>query len=192
MGRSRSETGQYGCEYSFHKRKEDKILENKREKEKKNEDKKKAESNKNENVLSLPVSGLFLKSDTGTVSGVGTKIVVEVFVVGVSDAILGGNLSFDLDTNLLKVQYANADTGICLRTTDTTVDIAMYPAVNLSSSGLFATVTFVTVSDPVDLGFQIDAQLDLLVGVAGKRHIDSFDQPLNLQTRQSLLFNHES
>lgn len=93
---------------------------------------------------------------TGVVSGLGTKITVEVFASGVTTALSGANATFAINTSQLKVSSVTAPSvfPLVLPHTDTTATVGAF-APGLPPSGLIMTVVFETVADVSGVEFTI-------------------------------------
>lgn len=101
----------------------------------------------------------------GTVSGRGTRIVVEVFASGVTTALSGASAVFDIDTRLVRIVSVKAPSifPLVLPHYDATATVGAF-APGLPPNGLLMTVTFETLVDVTGIEFSIGLQsLDIAV-----------------------------
>ena len=114
-------------------------------------------------VLSLdliPGGGAGNRTDggvtSGTVSGRGTTIAVEVFATGVRTSLIGLTIEFDFDASLLSyVKAENSAFPLKLPEGSTGTHFATRNPATLSSSGFLARAEFTTVSDVTGRQFSI-------------------------------------
>ena len=100
---------------------------------------------------------------SGTVTGAGTDVVVEVFITGLAGPIIGGE--FSIDTNRLSVKSAAATPGLSvLGTTARTVSFGGFPPGVALPNGYLATVTLTTVSDVTGTEFTVSASMNVADG----------------------------
>ncbi len=93
---------------------------------------------------------------SGTVSGRGTTIAVEIFATGVRTALIGMTLEFDFDASLLSfVEAENSAFSLTLPEGSTGTHLATRNPVTLASSGFLARAEFTTVSDVTGREFSI-------------------------------------
>ena len=119
-------------------------------------------------TLSLDIDASDNKMDdgntSGTVSGAGTDVVIEVFIRGLAGPIIGGELTFN--TNMLTIKSVAVGAGFLLASTDKTAAIGIIPAANLTH-GHLATVTFTTASDVTGVEFTVGASVNNLAYGSG-------------------------
>ncbi len=85
---------------------------------------------------------------TGTVSGRGTTIAIEVFATGVRTSLRGVSLKFDFDPSLLTyVKAENSAFALSVPEGSVGVNLAATSPVTLASSGFLARAEFETVAD---------------------------------------------
>ncbi|MDE2997538.1 MAG: dockerin type I domain-containing protein [Gemmatimonadota bacterium] len=93
---------------------------------------------------------------SGTVSGRGTTIAVEVFATGVRTTLAGVNLKFDFDASLVSfVKAENSTFPLSLPEGAAGAALAATSPVTLSPSGFLARAEFTTVADVTGRGFSI-------------------------------------
>ena len=93
---------------------------------------------------------------SGTVSGRGTTIAVEVFATGVRTSLIGLTIEFDFDASLLSyVEAENSAFPLMLPEGSTGTHFAVRPPATLPSSGFLARAEFTTVSDVTGTEFSI-------------------------------------
>ncbi len=94
---------------------------------------------------------------SGTVSGQGTTIAIEIFATGVRTSLIGVTLEFDFDASLLSfVEAKNSVFPFTLPEGSTgTYFVVMRNPVTLASSGFLARAEFATVSDVTGREFSI-------------------------------------
>ena len=92
---------------------------------------------------------------SGTVSGQGTKIAVEVFATGVTTPMIGLKIDFDFDASVL--QFSNAENSAFLHFIPqaTAALFAGAAPVTLPASGFLARAEFTTVADVTGREFSI-------------------------------------
>ena len=93
---------------------------------------------------------------TGTVSGQGTKIALEVFAMGVTTSLYGFQIKFDIDVSLLAFRTAEANENL-KQFADTSMDASFggIPPVTLAPSGFLVRAEFETVVDITGREFAI-------------------------------------
>ena len=93
---------------------------------------------------------------TGTVSGKGTKIALEVFAMGVTTSLYGFQIKFDFDVSLLAFRTAEANENL-KQLADTSMDASFggIPPVTLAPSGLLVRTEFETLADVTGREFSI-------------------------------------
>ena len=119
---------------------------------------------------------------SGTVSGQGTKIAVEVFAKGVTTPLLGVRIVFDFDVSVLT--YAGARSSVFLFSIPHEVigtNFAPSESVTLSPSGFLARAAFTTAVDITDRKFSIGIKRVILV--------DSRTSSDSLTTTEVIRFN---
>ena len=84
---------------------------------------------------------------SGTVSGQGTKIAVEVFALGVTTSLVGVRIEFDFDASVLKFDKAENSAFLFILPEATGASLAAIAPVTLPSSGFLARAEFSTVAD---------------------------------------------
>ena len=84
---------------------------------------------------------------SGTVSGQGTKIAVEVFALGVTTPLVGVKIEFDFDASVLKFDKAENSAFLFAIPEATGASLAATTPVTLPSSGFLARAEFSTVAD---------------------------------------------
>ena len=84
---------------------------------------------------------------SGTVSGQGTKIAVEVFAIGVTTSLVGMQIEFDFDASVLKFDKAENSAFLFIIPEATGASLAGAAPVTLPASGFLARAEFSTVSD---------------------------------------------
>ncbi len=93
---------------------------------------------------------------SGTVSGQGTTIAIEIFATGVRTSLIGVTLEFDFDSSLLSfVEAENSAFSLTLPEGSTGTHLATRNPVTLASSGFLARAEFTTVSDVTGREFSI-------------------------------------
>ena len=93
---------------------------------------------------------------SGTVSGRGTTIAIEIFATGVRTSLIGVTLEFDFDSSLLSfVEAENSAFSLTLPEGSTGTHLATRNPVTLASSGFLARAEFTTVSDVAAREFSI-------------------------------------
>ncbi|MDE3258595.1 MAG: hypothetical protein OYM47_12230 [Gemmatimonadota bacterium] len=93
---------------------------------------------------------------TGTVSGVGQTIAVEVFATGVNTSLIGVVLKFDFDASLLAyVKAENSSFALTLPEGAVGTNFASSTPVTLPPSGFLARAEFETTADVTDRTFSI-------------------------------------
>ena len=93
---------------------------------------------------------------SGTVSGQGTTIAIEIFATGVGTSLIGMTLEFDFDSSLLSfVEAENSAFPLVLPEGSTGTHLATRNPVTLASSGFLARAEFTTVSDVAAREFSI-------------------------------------
>ncbi len=93
---------------------------------------------------------------SGTVSGRGTTIAVEVFATGVRTSLAGMIIKFDFDASLLSFAKAeNSAFGLSVPEGSVGVNLAATSPVTLASSGFLARAEFSTVADVTGREFSI-------------------------------------
>ncbi len=93
---------------------------------------------------------------SGTVSGRGTTIAIEIFATGVRTSLIGVTLEFDFDASLLSfVKAENSAFPLTLPEGSTGTHLATRNPVTLASSGFLARAEFTTVSDVTGTEFSI-------------------------------------
>ena len=93
---------------------------------------------------------------SGTVSGRGTTIAIEIFATGVRTSLIGVTLEFDFDASLLSfVKAENSAFSLTLPEGSTGTHLATRNPVTLASSGFLARAEFTTVSDVAAREFSI-------------------------------------
>ena len=93
---------------------------------------------------------------SGTVSGRGTTIAIEIFATGVRTSLIGMTLEFDFDASLLSfVKAENSAFPLTLPEGSTGTNFATRNPVTLASSGFLARAEFATVSDVAAREFSI-------------------------------------
>ena len=102
---------------------------------------------------------------TGTVSGQGTKIALEVFATGVTTSLIGYQIKFDFDVSLLAFRTAEANENF-LQLADTSMDASFgwLAPVTLAPSGFLVRAEFETVVDITGRKFSIGIIRVALVG----------------------------
>ena len=97
---------------------------------------------------------------SGTVSGQGTKIAVEVFAKGVTTPLRGMAIKFDFDTSVLTfVKAENSAFALSLPESDNTgTNFAATTPVTLGSAGFLARAEFSTVVDVTNKAFTLGIQ----------------------------------
>ena len=84
---------------------------------------------------------------SGTVSGQGTKIAVEVFALGVTTSLVGVRIEFYFDASVLKFDKAENSAFLFILPEATGASLAATAPVTLPSSGFLARAEFSTVAD---------------------------------------------
>ncbi len=93
---------------------------------------------------------------SGTVSGQGTTIAIEIFATGVRTSLIGMTLEFDFDSSLLSfVKAENSAFPLTLPEGSTGTHFGTRNPVTLASSGFLARAEFTTVSDVTGTEFSI-------------------------------------
>ena len=93
---------------------------------------------------------------SGTVSGQGTTIAIEIFATGVRTSLIGMGIKFDFDSSLLSfVEAENSAFSLTLPEGSTGTHLATRNPVTLASSGFLARAEFTTVSDVTGREFSI-------------------------------------
>ena len=93
---------------------------------------------------------------TGTVSGRGTKIAIEIFATGVRTPLRGLVLRFDFDASLVSyVKAENSAFALSIPEASVGVNLASTTAVTLAPSGFLARAEFETVADVTGREFTI-------------------------------------
>ena len=93
---------------------------------------------------------------SGTVSGRGTTIAIEIFATGVRTSLIGVTLEFDFDSSLLSfVEAENSAFSLTLPEGSTGTNFGTRNPVTLASSGFLARAEFTTVSDVTGTEFSI-------------------------------------
>ena len=118
---------------------------------------------------------------SGTVSGRGTTIAIEVFATGVTTSLVGMQLRFDFDATLLTfVKAENSAFAFNLPQT-TGTDFAVGSPVPLPSSGFLARAEFTTATDVTGREFSI--------GLASVTLSESLSSADTLTTTNGIAFN---
>ncbi len=119
---------------------------------------------------------------SGTVSGRGTKIAIEIFATGVTTPLIGMQLRFDFDSSLVTfVKAENSAFALNLPSPPTGTDFAATSPVTLPSSNFLARAEFTTASDVTDREFSI--------GIASVVLSESQSSSDRLITRNRISFN---
>ena len=92
---------------------------------------------------------------SGTVSGQGTKIAVEVFVKGVTTALIGVQIAFDFDASVLTFDKAENSAFQFMIPEATGTILASAPPVTLPASNFIARAEFTTAVDVTDREFTL-------------------------------------
>ena len=92
---------------------------------------------------------------SGTISGQGTKIAVEVFAKGVTTALIGVTIEFDFDASVLKFEKAENSVFLFVIPEATGATFASITPVTLPASGFLARAEFTTAADVTDREFSI-------------------------------------
>ena len=92
---------------------------------------------------------------SGTVSGRGTKIAIEVFATGVTTSLTGMQIRFDFDATLLTYGKAENSAFTLPLPASTGTDFAATSPVNLGSSGFLTRAEFTTATDVTGREFSI-------------------------------------
>ena len=92
---------------------------------------------------------------SGTVSGQGTKIAVEVFAKGVTTSLRGVQIEFDFDASVLKFDKAENSAFLFAIPEPTGVNFAATSPVTLPSTGFLARAEFSTVADVTGRDFTL-------------------------------------
>ncbi len=92
---------------------------------------------------------------SGTVSGQGTKIAIEVFATGVTTALVGMQIGFDFDATLLTFDKAENSAFTLPIRASTGTDFAATPPVTLLSSGFLTRAEFTTATNVTGREFSI-------------------------------------
>ena len=92
---------------------------------------------------------------SGTVSGRGTTIAIEVFATGVTTSLVGMQLRFDFDASLVTFVKAENSAFSLPLPQPTGTDFAATPPVRLASSGFLTRAEFTTVTDVAGREFSI-------------------------------------
>ena len=124
---------------------------------------------------------------SGTVSGQGTKIAVEVFAKGITTSLQGMIIEFDFDASVLT--YVGARNSaffiIAKTTTGTILGIpASSPPVTLSESGFLARAEFTTTVDVTGREFSIGIKRVVLAGDTNARPVED-----EITTTEVIRFN---
>ena len=97
---------------------------------------------------------------TGTVSGDGQTIAVEVFATGVNTSLIGVVLKFDFDASLLSfVKAENSAFPLTLPEGSVGANFASGTPVTLAASGFLARAEFETIADVTDRTFSIGIEM---------------------------------
>ena len=123
---------------------------------------------------------------SGTVSGQGTKIAVEVFAKGVTTPLAGVVVIFDFDASVLTFDKAeNSAFRFPVPEPDSTgINLATYPPVTLPESGFLARAEFTTAVDVTDKVFTLGikmvtlAQSVALIDEITTTNVISFNEPV--------------
>ena len=92
---------------------------------------------------------------SGTVSGQGTKIAIEVFATGVTTSLTGMRIRFDFDASVLTFDIAENSAFTLPIRASTGTDLAALSPVTLPSSGFLTRAEFTTVTDVTGREFSI-------------------------------------
>lgn len=92
---------------------------------------------------------------SGSVSGRGTKIAVEVFATGVSTPLVGVKVEFEFDASILKFEKAENSAFSFVIPEAAGTNFASVTPVTLSSSGFLARAEFTTAVDVTDREFSL-------------------------------------
>ena len=92
---------------------------------------------------------------SGTVSGQGTKIAIEVFATGVTTSLTGMRIRFDFDASVLTYDIAENSAFTLPIRASTGTDFAALSPVTLPSSGFLTRAEFTTVTDVTGREFSI-------------------------------------
>ena len=95
---------------------------------------------------------------SGTVSGQGAKIAIEVFATGVRTSLVGMIMKFDFDASLLSFVKAENSAFLTLPEGSVGANLATGNPVALASSGFLARAEFTTVSDVTGREFSIEIE----------------------------------
>ena len=118
---------------------------------------------------------------SGTVSGRGTKIVIEVFATGVTTSLTGMRLQFDFDDSLLTFSKAENSAFSFSLPEATGTSFASGQPVTLPSSGFLARAEFVTSADVTGREFSI--------GIATVTLSESLSSHDEITTTNRIAFN---
>ncbi len=118
---------------------------------------------------------------SGTVSGQGTKIAVEVFATGVTTPLVGVKVIFDFDTSVLKFEKAENSAFLFAIPEATGINFAATAPVTLPSSGFLARAEFTTAVDVTGREFSIGIKQVTLAESASLRD--------EITTRDVIRFN---
>ena len=102
---------------------------------------------------------------SGTVSGQGTKIAVEVFAKGVTTSLVGARIEFDFDASVLKFDKAENSPFPFFIPEATAANFGSDPAITLPESGFLARAEFSTVADVTDKDFYLGIKMVALVEI---------------------------
>jgi hypothetical protein len=103
---------------------------------------------------------------TGTVSGNGTDIVLEIFAAPLAGSVIGGEIQFAIDPSIVRVKSGSllAPAGLfALGTTDTSATIGGFPPGVSLTNGYYGTVTFTTQTDVTGQEFSIGVKSFVVV-----------------------------
>ena len=95
---------------------------------------------------------------SGTVSGQGTKIAVEVFALGVTTTLVGVKIEFDFDASVLKFDKAENSAFLVVFPDPTAAHFADTAPVTLPESGFIGRAEFATVGDVTNKEFTLGIQ----------------------------------
>ncbi len=118
---------------------------------------------------------------SGTVSGQGTKIAIEVFATGVTTALVGMQIGFDFDATLLTFDKAENSAFTLPIRASTGTDFAATPPVTLLSSGFLTRAEFTTATNVTGREFSI--------GIASVTLSESSSSSDTLTTTNRIEFN---
>lgn len=114
---------------------------------------------------------------SGTVSGSGTVILVEVFAAGMAAGIVGAEIEFEIDTSIIKLDTATGGVAgsavfpLVLPTTETKATLGAFAA-GTPANGHLATVKLITQKDVTGVEFTVGVK-NIKIAVSNS----DFDEP---------------